>query len=881
MNSESLPTGHSLPGGVVTLLLTDIEDSSRLWEQQEEAMGQAVARHEQIIDEILARQEGHRVKDRGEGDSQFLVFTNPEQAVRVANALQQAFHAEVWPEPIQLRVRIALHTGQATLRDNDYFGPVVNRCARLRGIGHGGQTLLAQATAELVQEALPEECSLRDLGPHRLKDLLRPETVFQLCHPLVSDTFPPLRSLTTLPHNLPLQLTSFIGREREMAQIRRLLQATRFLTLMGSGGAGKTRLALQVAADLHDHYTDGVRLVEFVSLTDPTLVPQAIANVVGVREMPGQDFQEQLLAALAPKSLLLILDNCEHLWEAIAHFSDTLLKRCPNVHLLATSRIQMNVAGEVTWRVPSLPLLDAKALPSFEQTAQNDAVRLFTERAQAASPNFQLTEQNIPDVVRICNRLDGMPYGLELVAAKVPMLTVRQIADRLDKSFRDLKDGAVNKPLRQRTMEAMIGWSHDLLKEPQRVLLRRLSVFAGGWTLEAAEAVCGEDDDSLDVLDGLMHLERASLIVVTEQENANRYRLLQTVREYADSRLKEAGEIEPLRDRHLRFYLGLAEEAEPCLIGPQQSEWLQRLQTEYDNLRLALQMAFDTDTRLRLANALWRFWLMRGYLEEGRGWLENALMRRGSDPAVRAKALNGTGVIATRQGDYARAKVLLEECLSIRRAAEDDLGAAIALTNLAAAARRLGDDEFTLTCFEEALFLSRKIGNQNIEAAVLNNLSSYMIEQDNLTAARARFEQALTIYERLGDHGAMAMVHNNIGELAREQRDLPAARHHLDSSLALKLELENWGVMDTTLRNLGFTLIEIGDYEDAARLLAVEDNIRKDSGNSIPTADKPEYDACLVTLQAHLGEENFTQLWQSTQCKDKVAVLLSYLAKNI
>jgi class 3 adenylate cyclase len=486
----------SRPTGTVTFLFTDIEGSTRLWEQQPEAMEEALARHDALAAGIIQQHDGHLVKHRGEGDSLFAVFTRAADAVAAGVALQRALHTEPWPAQANLRVRVALHTGDALLRDGDYFGAAVNRCARLRAVAHGGQTLLSSATQELIRDVLPEGMGFRDLGEHRLRDLARPERVFQLLHPDLPDDFPPLSSLNTLPNNLPQQVTSFIGREKEMADVRRLLATTRLLTLTGSGGTGKTRVSLQIAADLIAGEGDGVWLVELAPLADASLVPQAVATALGVREEPGKPLDQTLVEFLKPKRLLLLLDNCEHLLAACAELAGLILRGCPGVQIIATSREGLNIPGETTYRLPSLSLPDPRHLPSTaESLSQYEAVRLFIDRATAAVPSFAVTNQNAPAVAQLCVRLDGIPLAIELAAARVKAMSVEQINGRIADMFRLLTGGSRTALPRQQTLRAAIDWSYDLLSEKEKILLRRLSVFAGGWTIEAAEQVCSDPEE--------------------------------------------------------------------------------------------------------------------------------------------------------------------------------------------------------------------------------------------------------------------------------------------------------------------------------------------------------------------------------------------------
>jgi predicted ATPase/class 3 adenylate cyclase len=532
----------SLPSGTVTFLFTDIEGSTRLWERHPEAMRTALARHDALLRQAIESRGGHVFKTVG--DAFCAVFSSAPDAARASLDAQRALHAADWDAVGAVRVRMALHTGEADERGGDYFGPALNRVARLLAIGHGGQVLVSSAAEAAIHGALSAEASLRDWGSHRLKDLQEPEHVYQLCAPdLPAEEFPPLRSLQAFANNLPVQATSFIGRERDIAEIQRLLSSARLLTLNGAGGVGKTRLALQAAADLLETYGDGVWLVELAPLADPDLVPQTVAFALGVREEPGRPFTQTLADYLRNKKLLLLLDNCEHLVDACARLADTLLRSCPDLQILATSREALGVPGERTYRLPSLGLPDPARLPPMDVLAQFESVRLFRERAQLHQPAFAVTAANAPALAQVCHRLDGIPLAIELAAARVRSLPVEQIAARLDDRFRLLTGGSRTALPRQQTLRALMDWSYGLLTDGEKTLLRRVSVFSGGWTLEAAETVCaGDGVDDWEILDLLTRLVDKSLIVYEERDGEARYRLLETVRQYAQERLQESGE---------------------------------------------------------------------------------------------------------------------------------------------------------------------------------------------------------------------------------------------------------------------------------------------------------------------------------------------------
>lgn len=536
------------PLGTVTFLFTILEGSAQLLQHLGERYVDVVGEHRRLLRAALQEAGGYEVDSAGDGF--FYAFGRAGDAVRAAVAAQLAINAHPWPEGATVRVSIALHTGEATIDAGGYVGLNVHRAARICAVGWGGQILLSQETYALIEHDLPPGVSARNLGEHRLKDLQRREQIFQFVQPDLPADFPPLRSLDTLPNNLPHQLTSFIGREREMADLKNLLTTTRLLTLTGPGGCGKTRLALQVGADLLEEYANGVWLVELAALNDPALVPQAVASMWHLRPEPGRALLATLGDYLKRKHALLLLDNCEHLIGASADLAASLLQTCPNLKILAISWEPLGLAEEVLYRVPPLSLPDLRH-PAPEQVMQYEAVRLFVERATDAQPAFKVTDQNAMAVAQVCHRLDGIPLAIELAAARVKVLSVERIAERLDGMLRLLTGGRRTAPPRQQTLRATLDWGYDLLSEKEHMLLRRLPVFAGEWTLEAAEAVCvGVGIETVDVPNLLKHLVDRSLVVVEELGGLTRYRLLEMVRQYAQEKLLEAGEADGVRRRH-------------------------------------------------------------------------------------------------------------------------------------------------------------------------------------------------------------------------------------------------------------------------------------------------------------------------------------------
>ncbi|HZH99292.1 MAG TPA: hypothetical protein VEX38_10000, partial [Fimbriimonadaceae bacterium] len=650
-------------------LMTDIEGSTRLWEQEPQAMSEALARHESILVQTAPRFGGRVIKSKGEGDAAFLVFPTALGAVQCAAELQRLFEVEKWPGT-PILVRMACHVGLAEMRDEDYFGTTINKCARLRAIAYGGQVLLSND----AKEQLPAEHPLLDLGIHRLRDLQRPERVFQLLTDGLRSSFPALRSLEAFPNNLPSQRNAFVAREKELRKAAELLESCRLLTLTGIGGGGKTRLALQAGAELLPQFPDGVWFIDLAPLHDGRLVPQVTAEALSIREAPGKSVSEALLNYLSDRKLLLILDNCEHVVEAAAELADLFLARCPNVRLVATSREPLNIAGESVLRVPPLSIPDSSE--DLEAIKRSESVQLFTEKARESNHAFELTSENSEAVAEICRRLDGIPLALELAAARLRSASPQQISSRLTERFRLLTGGSRVALPRQQTLQALIDWSHDLLSPAEKQMLSRVSVFAGGWTIAAAEAVCaGGEIDELDVFDLLTSLVDRSLVVPSELGGEMvRYTLLETVREYAAGKLSQSGEGETLRRRHHEYFTAFAAAAEGKLFGPEGQTLQKQLQQEHDNFREAMRLALP-DEAIRLAGSLWRLWYAAGYLAEGRRMLTRALESYvGPVTESLAKCQTGYGAMSWRSLDLQEAEDTTLKALASWGELEDEAG---------------------------------------------------------------------------------------------------------------------------------------------------------------------------------------------------------------
>ncbi len=835
-----------LPTGTVTFLFTDLEGSTTRWEQQRQAMQSALARHDAIMRDTIRAHGGHVFKSVG--DAFYAVFTTAPDAVAAAVRAQALLNGEVWDQALgALRVRMALHTGAADERDGDYFGLPLNRVARLLGAGHGGQILLSLATHELVRDQLPAGAELRDLGEHRLKDLIRPERIFQLGAPDLPRDFPPLRTLDTLPNNLPLQPTPFIGREREVETVRQRLgqPEVRLLTLTGPGGTGKTRLALQVAADLLDAFPDGVFFVNLAPLTDHALVPSAIAAILGVTEVAGQPLDATLKRFLHDKHLLLLLDNFEQVLPA-APLVTELLAAAARLTVLLTSRAVLGLYGEQDIVVPPLALPDLQHLPPLERLSQYEAVRLFIERAQAAKADFTITNENAPAVAEICHRLDGLPLAIELAAARIRLLPPQALLQRLSSRLKFLTGGGRDLPARQQTLRGAIAWSYSLLDAPEQQLFARLAVFAGGRTLEAVEAVCNAEGDlEMDVLDGVASLVDKSLLRPEAGAGSEaRFVMLETIQEYAWERLEASGEAEGVRQRHAAYFRQVAEAAETEQNGVQWPRWLERLEAEHVNLRTALLWSLESgaiDIGLHLAAALSGFWSMRGYLSEGRRWLNAVLARVGaSEPGsprplalnqAVAKALVGAGHLAWLQGDYVVARRQLEESVDLWRGLGDTHGLAFALHILGHVANDQRDYVAAQALFEESLRRYQALGDTLGGLPLRGDLGLIAYHQGDYRAARGHFEQSLPLYRAEGLQENVVVTLRGLGDLARLAGDYERAAALYEESLEVSEALRADPHIASARHKLAHVAHQRGNYPHMYALLAASLRVQRELGN--------------------------------------------------
>jgi len=817
---------------LATFLFTDIEGSAKLWENFPEKMKIALQRHHEIMQEAISSNGGNAFQIVG--DAFCAVFLTASSAVSAAVAAQRALHQEKWATPSPICVRMGIHTGTAELSATDSptggyaSNHTLNRVARILSAGHGGQILLSLVTKELVKDSLPADIELRDMGEHHLKNLLRPEHLFQLiCADLPSD-FPALITLDSYRHNLPLQLTSFIGREREIAEMKYLLSATRLLTLVGPGGTGKTRLSIQVASDLLDQYPDGAWFVELAPISDPLLIPRTTAIAIGLRDEPQRPVIDMLCDYLRGKHLLLVLDNCEHLVEACAQMADTLLHACPQIRILASSREALGIAGETSYLVPSLELPDMQNLPTVEALSQCEAIRLFIERASAATQNFKVTDDNASSIAQICHRLDGIPLAIELAAAKVRALSAGQIAQRLDDRFHLLTGGSRTAMPRHQTLQAAIEWSHNLLTASEQTLFRRLSVFVNGWTLEAAESVCADDSSlgrirSEDILNLLEHLVNKSLVSAEEWQSETRYRVLETMRQYANEKLVESGESNALRDKHLEYFLNLAETAAPHLIRPEQLEWLAQLDADYENLRAALEWALSKETAelsLRLCAALGRYWYMRTIWLEGSKWLKSALSKTAqnstpAEKAARVKALYEDAELADQLDDFERMKNSAELSLTLAQKGSDQRDISIARFEMAKMYFRQGDNEKALPLLEQSYAKFQELNDSYWQSTSYHWISKILVTQGKLKNAERDLPN-LELAHKAGERSNLAEVLFDYSFALYVSNQISEAKKYAEEGDAL---LKQIGANSSRFSILFAELAWVnGDYQQARAL---------------------------------------------------------------
>ncbi|MDL2335009.1 MAG: adenylate/guanylate cyclase domain-containing protein [Chloroflexota bacterium] len=826
----------ALPTGTITFLFTDIEGSTRLATESAADFPRLLERHHALLREAFRASDGVEVMT--EGDAFFEVFSSPVAAITAAAQAQRLLAAEQWPTGAEVRVRMGMHTGEAVLGGDNYVGLDVHRAARIAAAGHGGQVLLSETTKALADRSLPAGVSLRDLGQHRLKDLPKSEHIYQLELDGLPADFPALRSLDARPNNLPVPVTTFVGRERQIAQIKERLAASRLLTLTGPGGTGKTRLSIRVAEELLDEYRDGCWFVPLEVLREPDLVPSAIASALSVRIPGDKSAMETLSAWLAERQLLLVLDNFEQVTTA-APLIGQLLSAAPGVKVLATSRIPLHIYGENEYAVPPLATVAElrAAAHDPDKLSQYEAVRLFVERAVGAKSDFAVTNANAPAVAEICARLDGLPLAIELAAARVKLLSPDQILARLESNLGVLATSAQDLPERQRTMRGAIEWSFQLLTPDEQKLFERLSVFRGGFTLDSAEQVALGDGLALDIFDGVASLADKSLLRTVEAGAETRFAMLETIREYSTERLNASGDGETIRRAHAQHYFQLAEEAEHELTGPDQGQWLDRLEREHDNLRASFSRAQDLgllNEALSAAGAIWRFWQQRGHFAEARAIYDRLLALPGAAPAARAKALIGGGGIAYWQNDFGVVAPWYGEAVELYESVGDKAGTAEALFNLSYVPMLEGDLPEAERISLQAVALFRQVGDEAGLAKSEQVLAFVHYYSADPAESAKTLGHAVEIYRRTGARFLLAD--------ALVSASLPDANlgHWDDASRKMLEALEIFQSIDNKVglamiyEIMGAVWSWVGDVEDGSRLYGASEDLRGRLGAAAP-----------------------------------------------
>ena len=887
------------PTGFVTFLFTDIEGSTKLAQDYPDTLQSALEKHNNIMRNAIESNNGYVFEIVG--DAFCCAFEKAEDAVMAAVDAQLGLSNENWGEAV-IKIRIGIHSGNAEWNGRTYMGYItLARSARVMSCGYGEQIIISGSTYELCKDkfyAVKEKnISFRDLGERRMKDVIQPIRLYQIISPGLREEFPPLKTLDSRPNNLPIQLTSFIGREEVMRKLKKLIGETRLLTIIGSGGGGKTRLAMQIGADLIDDFANGVFIAELAPLIDPSLIIQTIMNALKLKEESGQSPESILSEFLKNKELLLILDNCEHFVSECSALAEDLLSKCPSLKIIATSREALNCFGEQTYRLPSLSLPGNARDITPENLTQYESVRLFIERALLVNVNFRVNNNNAPALAEICNKLDGIPLAIELAAARIKMLSIEKIHERLDDRFSLLTGGKRTALPRQQTLKAMIDWSYDLLPEKEKILWERLSIFSGGWTLEDAEEICSDDKiSSYEILDLLDQLNEKSIIIYDEEYE--RYRILETIKQYGESRLKESNDDRRIALMHLNHFLKLSVEAEKKFSGNEGKFWIERLETEHNNLISAIEWSLkngESKKGSEITIALGYFWEIRGHFSTGSRltdiFLENkqdigkqelsilysnagqfmralgkfekaqshykesiALKKETGDESGESSLLIGLGNIAAEQGDFITAKKYFEESLVKSRSLNYKSGIAFCLNNLGNIELISGNFEEASELIEESLMIKRELGEKRNITFSLDSLVHIALEKEDYLRAQKYLQEYLTITRESGDKLGISFALNSLGLVSFYKKEFGMALKYYKESLEIRRECGDTISMGHSLYNLCNIELELGNYERALELIKESIRIRYELGN------KQDLLYSLISLSAVLSHgENSAQ----------------------
>ncbi len=827
-----------IPTGNVTLLFTDIEGSTKLSQDFPDKLQPALHLHHDILQQTIESNNGFVFEIVG--DAFCCSFENSDDAVKAAVDAQLSLSQVNWEEPV-LKIRIGIHSGNVEWNGKSYMGYItLARTARIMSSAYGEQIIISNTTYELCSDRSERikklNISFRDLGERRLKDVIQPIRIFQVLSPGLRADFPPLKTLDARPNNLPVQLTSFIGREKEISDVKKLLAGTRLLTLLGPGGTGKTRLSLQTAADLIDEFENGVWITELAELLDPILLPNLIMETLGIMEEPGKTSENILIDNLKKKEILIILDNCEHLIEVCSVLVEKLLQNSQKIKIIATSREALRCEGEIAHKVLSLSHPDPAQKITPVQLSQYEAVRLFIERAIAVNPNFRVTNENAPALAQICFQLDGIPLAIELAAVRIKVLPVEKICEKLGDRFRLLTGGKRTALPRQQTLKALIDWSYGLLTDEEKVFWRRLSVFSGGWTLTDAEEICPDELLNVyDILDLTNSLVEKSIILY--MESTCRYKMLETIRQYGYELLKDAGEDELFKNRHLKYYLNLCEEAKPELNGAKARSWFRRFDDEYPNIQAALSRAIEENLNEeghRLAGVMTKYWDMRGHLFEASSWFDKLLQNKdGVSEQLIADTYRNAGIFATQQGKNLNAVKFIEESLFIYRKLGDKNGLSMSLNTLGLIESDLGNYKRSREILEENLKIKRELKHELGISSALNSLGLILLTEGDLDTAEKYFRECFDIAKKIENDEYVGIGLNNLGQVYAMRGDYQKSKIYFDEGLKVDSEIGNKNGMCISLVNIGVLALQNADYVTAQEYLDKAYTLSRETGNNV------------------------------------------------
>ena len=834
-----------IPAGNITFLFTDIEGSTKLSQDFPEKLHVALERHNQILKEVLESNNGF-IYDMI-GDSFFCAFENAVDAVKAAVQIQTELKKEIWDEAV-IKVRIGIHSGSAEWNGERYMGYItLARTARIMEAAYGEQILISNNTHSLYLEGSKTqskkkseikssshrvfEVNFRDFGERRLKDVIEPIRLFQIESDGLREEFPPLKTLDARPNNLPIQLTSFIGREKEMKFIKEELKLHRLLSLTGAGGAGKTRFALQTAAEVIDEFENGVWFVDLSALKDIALLSSTMITALGIKEESMKTSDETLIDFLRDKEILIILDNCEQLINACALLTERLLSSCPKLKMISTSREAMNCGGEFTYRIPPLTQPDPNQNNTPEELTQYESVRLFIERALSVNPNFRVTNENAPALAEVCSRLDGIPLAIELAAARIKMLSIEKIYERLDDRFNLLTGGKRTALPRQQTLRALIDWSYDLLSENEKILWSRLSVFNGGWTLDAAEEVCSDETiDKNEILDLLSQLTEKSVIIYDNSKD--RYRILESIKQYGIEKLSDGKEIFL---QHLNYFLKLSEKAKPELIGENTKFWMQIIEADHNNFLSAIEWSVNNENKDKgavISNLIGSFWSRTGQYSTGIRLVEIILESSGSlSKLLKGDMLNWIGNFRISLGDNEQAIKYLEKSLVLSKEIGDKRGIAESMLRLGNVTNSLGDFELAKNYYEDSLDNYKKIDSKSGIAAISLSLGNVALNQGDYGMAKKYNEESLFIFKEIGHKYGIALSIHNLGNVSLFLGDYELAKKYLEEGLDLLKEIGNKKGMAFSINFLGNIALNQGDFEQAKKNFEESLFIFKEIGN--------------------------------------------------